>query len=73
MINDISIGTFKLKKGDSQTTFEININKEVLNEDISHNTVTILSEVWQPSEYGSQDQRYLGIPVQKIIFERTED
>ena len=73
LINDISIGTFELKKGDSQTVFEINIDKEILNEGISHNTVTILSEVWQPSEYGSQDQRYLGIPVQKIIFERTED
>ena len=66
-------GTFEIKKNEPQTAFTLYVDKKFLEKGLSENKVTILSEVWQPSEYGSSDQRYLGIPVDKITFEKVEE
>ena len=71
--NGMKAGTFEIKKNEPQTAFTLYVDKKFLEKGLSENKVTILSEVWQPSEYGSSDQRYLGIPVDKITFEKVEE
>lgn len=71
--NGMKAGTFEIKKNEPQTAFTLYVDKKFLEKELSENEVTILSEVWQPSEYGSSDQRYLGIPVDKITFEKVEE
>lgn len=72
-VNGVECTQFNLHRNDPTKEFEFYIDSEVLNEGLAQNEITIASETWQPSEYGSTDERYLGIPIDKIEFERVEE
>lgn len=71
LINGTEVQTCTITKN-SAKQIVLSVPSKYWNKGVSKNTVTIKSEVWQPSEYGSTDTRYLGIAMEKIEFERID-
>lgn len=67
VVNGVLVGTLSLSNDTNGTELGINISKEFLVE--GENIISLQSELWSPSDYGSEDSRNLGFSIKSITFE----
>lgn len=66
-VNGNYIESYEVKKGQNNIELKYNIPKNTLNN--GDNVVTLQSELWKPSDFGSDDNRELGFSLMELKFE----
>ena len=70
-INDCHATTLKIDEENNSGAITFFLSKDLMNE--GQNIVTFECEMWSPSEYGKQDNRYKGISVAEVEFIPAEN
>lgn len=65
-VNGILVGTVKINKDNADKPLVFKIDRNIMLN--MQNTVSFKSDLWSPSEFGSEDERQLGFSISSINF-----
>jgi len=66
-LNDNYLGSFTVEADKTDQIFEFQVDEDSI--DIGENVITFESNLWSPSDYGSEDDRELGFSIKKVTVE----